>query len=195
MSLGAPDLIVATGKILDKMHIFLWLLAIFVFFPALELAVFVRLGSILGVLPTLLIILATSMLGVHIAHRQGLLAWRGVREALARGENPSLQVLDGLGVLLAGIALILPGFISDCVGLLLLVRPIRLFFMSLLLGHGLVRPGRANHSQWRHTQSRVRRDRRAGTSTEASGTSQGDRVPPASEMIIDVTPKDRSYEP
>lgn len=177
------------------MHIFLWLLAIFVFYPALELAVFVRLGNALGVLPTLLLILGTGMLGVHIARQQGLLAWRGVREALARGENPSPQVLDGLGVLLAGIALILPGFLSDCVGLLLLLRPVRILFMSLLLGHVLVQPGRSGHRQWQHARPRARRDARGRANTESAGTAQGDRVPAASEMIIDVTPKDSSYEP
>lgn len=180
------------------MTIFLWLLALFVFFPALELAIFVRLGSALGVLPTLLIILGTGMLGAYVARRQGLLVWRGVHEALARGENPSLRVLDGLGLLLAGIALIIPGFFSDCVGLLLLLRPVRLLFMSFLLGHIVTRPGQSGH--WRRHGVRHNARRYPGTggadaNAEPIGTAEGDHVPSASDMIIDVTPKDRRREP
>ncbi|MDQ0290503.1 FxsA family protein [Oligosphaera ethanolica] len=180
------------------MNIFLWLMALFVFFPALELAIFVRLGNALGVLPTLLIILGTGMLGAYVARLQGLLAWRGVHEALVRGENPSLQVLDGLGILLAGIALIIPGFFSDCVGLLLLLRPVRLLFMSFLLGHVVTRPGHAGHWQRRGARPGARRAPGAGGAGAAAdpiGTAQGDHVPPASEMIIDVTPKDSRREP
>ncbi|MDD4538702.1 MAG: FxsA family protein [Lentisphaeria bacterium] len=181
------------------MNIFLWLLALFVFFPAMELAIFVRLGSALGVLPTLLIILGTGMLGAYVARQQGLLAWRGVHEALSRGENPSLQVLDGLGILLAGIALIIPGFFSDCVGLLLLLRPVRLLFMSFLLGHVVARPGHSGH--WQRRSAPRPGERRnfgagaAGANAEPTGTVRDDHVPSASEMIIDVTPKDRRREP
>lgn len=178
------------------MNIFLWLLALFVVFPALELATFVRMGSALGVLPTLLIVLGTGVLGAHVARQQGMLAWRGVHEALARGENPSLQVLDGLGILLAGIALIIPGFLSDCVGLLLLLRPVRLLFMAFLLGHVIARPGQTGRWHRHGARPAERRDTRAsGDGAEPMGGAKDDHVPPASEMVIDVTPKDRANEP
>ena len=89
-------------------------------FPLLELAVLIKVGSAIGVLPTLLLIVFTAILGSVLLRVAGLsTAWRA-RERLARGELPEQEMLEGLLIAVGGGLLLLPGFISDIFGLLCL---------------------------------------------------------------------------
>lgn len=175
------------------MTFLLWLMVLFIFLPFLELAIFLDVGRNLGFLPALFLTVATGLLGLRVARQQGMHAWRNAQTALLRGENPSLAVLDSLGTLLAGLALLLPGFFTDCIGLLLLLRPVRLLFMGFLLGQLFVRPaGRGGHGQRGARAGGYRSQQVAGND---SADAESETAPPASEMIIDITPKESRREP
>jgi UPF0716 protein FxsA len=94
---------------------------LFIVVPFAELAVIILVGKSIGVLATLLLLLVCSFTGAWLAKREGLAAWRRLQLALAAGRVPTREVADGAIVLLAGALLLTPGFLTDAVGLLLLV--------------------------------------------------------------------------
>jgi UPF0716 protein FxsA len=106
------------------MPVLLALLALFAL-PLLEIAVFVLVGRWIGVWPTLGLVLLTGIAGAVVLRLQGFLVLRQAREAARRDEVPVAEALDGLCVLLAGVLLILPGFVTDAFGILLLLPPVR----------------------------------------------------------------------
>ncbi|MGY4531006.1 UPF0716 protein FxsA [Pseudomonas sp. TE3786] len=96
-------------------------LFLFLLFPIIELAVLIKVGSAIGVLPTLLLIIGSGVLGAVLLRVAGVAtAWRA-RERLARGELPEQEMLEGLLIAVGGGLLLLPGFISDIFGLLCLL--------------------------------------------------------------------------
>lgn len=97
-----------------------WLIALFIIVPTAELAVLMLSGKTLGILPTILIIVATGIGGAYLAKKQGLRAWRDLQFRLANKETPGKALIDSACILLGGLLLIMPGFITDIVGLLLL---------------------------------------------------------------------------
>jgi UPF0716 protein FxsA len=109
------------------------LLLAFILVPLAELAVIVGLSQQMGLLQTLVLLLGFSIAGSVLAKQQGLEVWRRVRAALARGEMPSAEVVDGFLVLLAGALLLTPGFLTDCVGVLLLLPPVRAALRTLAI--------------------------------------------------------------
>jgi UPF0716 protein FxsA len=101
--------------------------------PFVELAVFIGAIELVGFLPTLAAIVLLAGLGIWLVRRQGLDVWRRARGRLRSGEVPSAEIVNGLLVLAAGLALALPGLVSDAVGVALLVPPVRAAVRSLLL--------------------------------------------------------------
>ncbi|WP_210712321.1 FxsA family protein [Pseudomonas sp. MWU349] len=96
-------------------------LLLFLLFPVLELFVFVKVSAAIGFFPALLLMILGSMLGVLVLRVAGLATALRARESLNRGELPAQQMLEGLMLALGGGLLILPGFISDVFGLLMLL--------------------------------------------------------------------------
>jgi UPF0716 protein FxsA len=111
----------------------LLLLLLILALPTLELYVLMRMGALLGTLPTILLVLATAILGAQLMHRQGLGVLGRVRRALDQGEVPALELLDGAMVLLGGLLLLIPGFITDTLGFLCLIPPLRHLLLAALL--------------------------------------------------------------
>ena len=101
------------------------LILAFIVVPLAELAVIVAVGDVLGLLPTLLLLLAISVAGAWLAKREGLAAWRRFQLAVAEGRMPTVEVADGAMILVAGALLLTPGFLTDVVGVLLLLPPTR----------------------------------------------------------------------
>ncbi|SED54006.1 FxsA family protein [Pseudomonas anguilliseptica] len=95
-------------------------LFLFLLFPIIELALLIQVGSAIGVLPTLLLVIGTAILGSVLLRVAGVAtAWRA-REKLARGELPEQEMLEGLLIAVGG-GLLLPGFISDIFGVFCLI--------------------------------------------------------------------------
>lgn len=101
------------------------LLLLILLVPIAELALLIEIGSRLGTIPTLLLILATGLLGVILARRQGLSVLRSANEQMQRGELPAGPIADGILILLAAVLLMTPGVLTDCLGFFLLVPAFR----------------------------------------------------------------------
>ena len=101
--------------------------------PIAEIAVLIKAGQIIGVGWTLVLIVASGILGAALMRRQGLKALTETQRKLDRGELPVGEMFDGLCVLMAGTLLLIPGFLTDVVGLLLFIPPVRLLLGTLLL--------------------------------------------------------------
>jgi UPF0716 protein FxsA len=104
---------------------FLVLALVFVVVPIVEIYVIVQVGQAIGVFNTIGLLLLFSILGAYLARHEGFVVIARVRERLERGEVPGREMLDGLLVLCGGILLIVPGFVTDAFGLLLLFPPTR----------------------------------------------------------------------
>ena len=109
------------------------LFLLFVVAPIAELAVIVQVAGSVGVLNTIGLLVAVSIVGAWLAKREGLGVLRRVQATTARGHAPSREVADGALILLAGALMIAPGFISDVVALLLLIPPSRAVFRAAVL--------------------------------------------------------------
>jgi UPF0716 protein FxsA len=110
----------------------LLLVLIFIVLPIAEIYVIIKVGEAIGVLPTIALLILDSFLGAALLRSQGRAAWARFNDALARGRIPAREVFDGAMVILGGAFLITPGFITDVIGILLLVPPSRAFFRGLV---------------------------------------------------------------
>lgn len=97
-----------------------------------ELVVFVGVGRAVGFGVALLLVVAVSLVGVVLLHREGMRTWRGFRVAAASGQPPGPRVTDGLVGLVGALLLAVPGLVSGVVGALLLVPPVRAAARSVL---------------------------------------------------------------
>jgi len=93
--------------------------------PIVEIALFIKVGGLIGVWPTIGIVIATALAGAALLRRQGLATLRSARASLADNRFPIDEVFDGLCLAVAGALLLTPGFFTDAVGLLLFVPPLR----------------------------------------------------------------------
>lgn len=98
-----------------------WIMLLIIVIPALEIAALIRVGSWIGIFPTLLIIIATGILGAYLAKSQGIQAYQKVRTQMGVQQAPSDIIIDGLCILIGGVLLLTPGFITDITGFLLLI--------------------------------------------------------------------------
>ena len=108
------------------------LIGLFIAVPILELYVIVKVGGLIGVLPTLVLLFGMSLLGATLLRHQGRGAWQRFNCALAERRFPGHEVADGLMITIGGALLLTPGFITDAVGLLLLIPPTRAIARRLL---------------------------------------------------------------
>jgi UPF0716 protein FxsA len=103
----------------------LFLLLVFLVLPIAELYVIYLVGDAIGILPTLALLAADSVLGTMLLRSQGQAVWRRFSEAVAVGRMPHREVQDGVAVIFGGAFLITPGFLTDILGVILLVPPTR----------------------------------------------------------------------
>lgn len=102
-----------------------FLIILFIVVPILELYVIIQVGQLIGVLPTLILLLADALLGSWLLKHEGRGAWRRFNEALAARRFPGKEVADGVLIVIGGTLLLTPGFLTDVFGLLLLLPPTR----------------------------------------------------------------------
>jgi len=111
----------------------LLLVLIFIVVPIAELYVLIQIGQAIGVLPTIAVLILDSILGAALMRQQGRAAWLRFNGALAEGRVPGREVIDGVLVIFGGALLLTPGFLSDILGLLLLLPPTRAIVRSVLV--------------------------------------------------------------
>jgi UPF0716 protein FxsA len=93
--------------------------------PIAELYVFVQMSHAIGFFSSLVVLAAVSVIGAWIVKRQGIRVWRRFNDQVRAGSVPSNEIVDGALLLLAGALLLTPGFLTDALGVLLLLPPIR----------------------------------------------------------------------
>jgi UPF0716 protein FxsA len=101
------------------------LLLLFLSLPVVEIYLLIKVGSLIGGLPTVALLLFISLLGAYLVRSQGFRIIGEVREELARGRLPAAQMLDGALVLVGGLLLLVPGFFTDFLGIFFLIPATR----------------------------------------------------------------------
>lgn len=95
---------------------FLRLFLIFTVTPVLELALLIQIGQLLGIIPTIVAVLTTGAAGAALARNQGLTALRRLQRSVAEATFPGDEIFDGFLILMGGLLLLTPGFLTDLVG-------------------------------------------------------------------------------
>ncbi len=111
---------------------FLALIIIFTVVPAVELALLIKVGTIIGVANTLAVIILTGVLGASLARMEGFLVLSKIQRSLEQGVMPNNELIDGVMILVGGIVLLTPGFITDAMGFLLLLPPTRAIIKAIV---------------------------------------------------------------
>jgi UPF0716 protein FxsA len=110
------------------------LFILFIVLPLAELYVIIQLAGVIGILPTIALLLIDSIAGTMLMKSQGRTAWRRFNEANAAGRIPAREVADGALIILGGAFLLTPGFITDIIGFVLLIPPTRATFRRTVIG-------------------------------------------------------------
>lgn len=108
------------------------LVLLFIAVPIVEIYVIVQVGELIGVLPTLALLVADALLGAALLRQQGRGAWRRFNAALAERRFPGREVADGLMIAIGGTLLLTPGFVTDVFGAVLLIPPSRALARRLM---------------------------------------------------------------
>lgn len=98
---------------------------IFLLVPLIELYVLIQVGSIIGALPTILLTVVTAIVGASLMKNQGVSTMQRAQQSLSQGVVPETEMMEGLFIFLGGLFLLIPGFITDTLGLLFLIPPVR----------------------------------------------------------------------
>lgn len=104
------------------------LVLLFTLLPIAELYVLIKIGTVIGGLNTVALVLITGVVGAYLARVEGLRVLTRARENLRQGIPPAEEMIDGLLIFIAGVVLVTPGVITDCMGLLILFPPTRRHF-------------------------------------------------------------------
>lgn len=127
------------------------LFLLFIVVPLLELYLLIEVGSAIGALPTILLTIATAALGGLMMKYQGIQVVQQAQLNLAKGEHPQQQVIEGMLIFIGGVALLLPGLVTDFIGLLLLLPPVRLFLAKRWLVRAMRQTSDSDqyvHAEW-----------------------------------------------
>jgi UPF0716 protein FxsA len=101
------------------------LFVLFIIIPIIEISVLMQVGELLGLWPTIGIVILSAWIGAKYVRQQGLATLHSVQSKMAEGEMPSSEIVTGVMLLIAGVLLVTPGFVTDIFGLSLLVPSVR----------------------------------------------------------------------
>ncbi|GED22011.1 FxsA family protein [Halomonas sabkhae] len=166
-------------------------LVIFTVFALLDFVVLFSVGSHIGLLTTLLLVLGTGFVGLHLIRREGVATFARAQERMRHGEVPSSELLTGAALIFGGALLMAPGFISDTLGFMCLIPDARRL-MGKLLGRvgmrmgnihvqgGVFGSGTTTDGQWHQADSSQRahdtRESGAASQQQGDGPLEGDFI-------------------
>lgn len=129
------------------MHPFFLIAALIITVPLVEIYLLIKIGSVIGALPTILMIVSTAVLGAALLRQQGVATLRRFQIAIAKEEIPAAEILEGVVLLIGGILLLTPGFFTDAIGFLCLLPPSRRLILAAIWSRVGARVSRnAHHS-------------------------------------------------
>ncbi len=109
------------------------LFLLFLIIPIIEIYLLIQVGSIIGALYTILLIILTAIVGAFLLRIQGIATLRRVQQTIARGKVPAMEMLEGLMLLVGGALLLTPGFFTDALGFVCLIPSLRRFVIRMVL--------------------------------------------------------------
>lgn len=112
-----------------------WLFLIFIAVPLLEIFLLLQVGEIIGVWPTVFMVVFTAFLGAFLVRSQGIATLSRVQEQLNQAQLPAVEMMEGVFILVAGALLLTPGFFTDSIGFFCLVPPWRRQCIQWLMKH------------------------------------------------------------
>lgn len=112
----------------------MWLFLLFLAIPLIEIALFIQIGGLIGLWPTLLIVILTAIAGTWLVRSQGMMALGQVQQSFSSLRDPTEPLAHGAMILFAGALLLTPGFFTDFVGFSLLIPAVRLAVMRYAKG-------------------------------------------------------------
>ena len=110
-------------------------LLVFFVLAWIEISLFIQVAHVMGVLLTMLLVVFTSCIGVSLVKNQGMKNFMLMQEKLARNESPATEMIKSVSLIIAGFLLLLPGFFTDLLGLLLLLPPVQKHLTLKLMPH------------------------------------------------------------
>lgn len=114
------------------------LFTLFLFVPLLEIYLLVKVGGVIGALPTVLMVVFTAALGIVLLRHQGFYTISKAQSALARGELPTMEMLEGVVLIVCGALLLTPGFFTDAIGFLGLIPALRRRLILAVFERGII---------------------------------------------------------
>ena len=128
------------------------LLLLFIAIPVLEMYILIEVGSFIGAIPTIGLVVLTATLGVWLLKLEGTATFNKMQDKLKNGEIPGRELLEGIMLLIGGALLLTPGFITDAIGFCCLLPMLRKPIAQWLLDRGLLM-NKMNFSQTRFGSS------------------------------------------
>ncbi len=136
------------------MNPFRLLFLLFILVPLVEIYLLMQVGSVIGAFSTILLVVATAIIGVTLLRAQGLSTLMDAQRSMAGGEIPALQLMEGAALLVSGALLLTPGFVTDFIGFLGLIPTTR----KMLIRGFLARSNSVNFQYGETSSSTERRD-------------------------------------
>ena len=100
-------------------------LTIFIIVPLLEMVILIKVGNIIGAIPTVLLVVLTATLGIWLLKLEGLTTFASIQQKLTAGQIPETELLEGIMLLVGGALLLTPGFVTDAFGFICLLPGLR----------------------------------------------------------------------
>jgi UPF0716 protein FxsA len=129
------------------------LLLLFILVPIVEIGLFIQVGGFLGVWTTILLVITTALIGASLVRSQGIATLLSVQNRLQEGELPAQQILEGVMLAVAGVLLLTPGFMTDALGMLVLLPKPRAIIAKQLMSRIKVNSMHAGFHGQAHSQS------------------------------------------
>jgi UPF0716 protein FxsA len=165
----------------------LLLIAIFIVVPLVELYVIIRVGGAIGAGPVIFLLLLDSVIGAVLVRSQGRAAWIAFNRALAESRMPAKEVFDGVLIIFGGALLLTPGFLTDILGLILLIPPTRAIVRGMTRRFVTTRFMAGRAASWGY--GRVQDGRGRGEPGGPQPDGRGPRRRPVAEDFDWTTPR------
>jgi UPF0716 protein FxsA len=113
---------------------------IFLTVPIIEMVLLIKVGGLIGALPTVALVMLTALIGVAMFRKQGFLTLQRIQEKLIMGELPGQELIEGAMLLIGGALLLTPGFFTDAIGFICLIPMSRRSLAKMVVSHSLLQP-------------------------------------------------------
>jgi len=147
-------------------------LLLFIIIPIIELYLLISVGSVIGVIPTILLIIITAIIGVQLLKAQGMATLQRLQNELNQGVMPAEALVEGILLLVGGALLLTPGFFTDALGFSCLIPQLRLLWVKLF-------------KRYSHHVMKNAAQGQAYTHSYSSHTSSHTQQPPRHTTVID----------